>query len=124
MLLTICLSDGTWSHSAVPEAITSFHGKLEAINLLPVAREDLFNIMINPFVEKHALLLEYAKEEMGMSVKDIKDLVQDVAIKCLEIGSKVRIFMNMFHQLIPLRARLCVSWRNVILFMPLLQMLL
>ncbi|KAN0087454.1 hypothetical protein V8E55_006075 [Tylopilus felleus] len=88
MLLTVCLSDGTWGLSAVPEAITAFHNKLEVIGLLPLTREDLFNIMINPFVEKHALLLEYAKEETGMSAKDIKDLVQDVAIKCLEIASK------------------------------------
>ncbi|KAF8555227.1 hypothetical protein OG21DRAFT_928362 [Imleria badia] len=88
MLLTVCLSDGTWALSAIPEALTSFHGKLEAIGLLPLTREDLFNIMINPFVEKHTLLVEYAKEEMGMSMKDTKDLVQDVAIKCLEIASK------------------------------------
>ena len=90
MLLTVCLSDGTWWLSAVPEAVSSLRGKLEAIGLLPLTREDLFNIMINPFVEKHTLLTEYAKEEIGMSAKDIKDLVQDVAIKCLEIGSKVR----------------------------------
>ncbi|KAG9315906.1 hypothetical protein JVU11DRAFT_3556 [Chiua virens] len=92
MLLTVYLSDGTWGHSplpsAMPEAMASFRGKLEAIGLLPVTKEDLLNIMINPFVEKHALLLEYAKEEMGMNTKDIKDLATNVAIKCLEIASK------------------------------------
>lgn len=124
MLLTVCLSDGTWGLSAVPEAITAFHNKLEVIGLLPLTREDLFNIMINPFVEKHALLLEYAKEETGMSAKDIKDLVQDVAIKCLEIASKVRTSTRVFCELTPLRAKLCASLRKVILFMPLLQMLL
>lgn len=102
MLLTVYLSDGTWGLSAMPEAITSFHGKLEAINLLPLTKEDLFNIMINPFVEKHALLLEYAKEEMEMSMKEVKDLVQDVAIKCLEIGSKVRTSFVYFVNSLPL----------------------
>ncbi|KAF8133652.1 hypothetical protein EV363DRAFT_927496 [Boletus edulis] len=88
MLLTVCLSESTWVLPAMPEAITSFQSKLEAIGLLPLTREDLFNVMINPFVEKLGVLLEYAKEEMEMSVKDIKDLVQEVAIKCLEIASK------------------------------------
>lgn len=124
MLLTICLSDGTWALTAMPEAVTSFHGKLEAIGLLPLTREDLFNIMINPFVEKHALLLEYAKEEMGMSVKDAKELVQDVAIKCLEIASKVRTSPRNLRKLTLLRARLCASLQNAILFMPYSQMLL
>lgn len=89
MLLTVCLSDSMWL-APMPEAVASFREKLEAIGLLPLTKEDLFNIMINPFVEKHNVLLEYAKEDLGMSAKDIKDLVQDVAIKCLEIGSKVR----------------------------------
>lgn len=124
MLLTVCLSDGTWGLSATPEAITSFRGKLEAIGLSPLMKEDLFNIMINPFVEKHALLLEYAREEMGMSLKDIKDLVQDVAIKCLEIASKVRTPFSPLHRLTPSRARLCVSFPNAILSMPPFQMLL
>jgi hypothetical protein len=124
LLLTVCLSDSTWGLSVVPEAVASFHGKLEAIGLLPLTKEDLFNIMINPFVEKHTLLLEYAKEEIGMCVKDIKDLVQDVAIKCLEIGSKVRTSLCTFHQLTPPRERLCGSLQNNILFMQLLQMLL
>lgn len=124
MLLTVCLSDGTWGLSATPEAIASFRGKLEANGLLPLMKEDLFNIMINPFVERHTLLLEYAKEEMGMSMKDIKDLAQDVAIKCLEIGSKVRTLFCIFRRLTPSRARLCVSLPNAIPFMPLFQMLL
>lgn len=116
MLLTVCLTDSTWGLPVVPEVVTSFHGKLEAIGLLPLTKEDLFNIMINPFVEKPTLLLEYAKDRIGMCVKDIKDLVQDVAIKCLEIGSKVRTSFCTFHQLTPPRARLCTSLQNHILF--------
>lgn len=124
MLLTVCLSDGTWGLSAMPEALVSFHGKLEAIDLLPLTKEDLFNIMINPFVEKHDLLLEYAKEEMGMSVKDIKDLVQDVALKCLEITSKVRTYLCTFRQLNLLRVRPCASLHSLIPSTTLLRMLL
>ncbi|KAF8840739.1 hypothetical protein BDN67DRAFT_968036 [Paxillus ammoniavirescens] len=88
MLLTVFLSDSTLVITAVPQALSSMKGKLGALNLLPLTKEDLFNVMTNPFVEKHTLLLEYAKEDMGMSVKEIKGLVQEVAIKCLEIGSK------------------------------------
>jgi hypothetical protein len=89
MLLTVFLSDSTLVITAVPQALSSMKGKLGALNLLPLTKEDLFNVMTNPFVEKHTLLLEYAKEDMEMSVKEIKGLVQEVAIKCLEIGSKV-----------------------------------
>lgn len=124
MLLTVCLSDGTWGLTATPEAITTFRGKLEAIGLLPITKEDLFNIMVNPFVEKHALLFEYAKEEMEMNMKDVKDLALDVATKCLEIGSKVRTLFSVLHRLTPSRARLCVSSRNPMLSTLLCQKLL
>ncbi|KAF9220958.1 hypothetical protein BS17DRAFT_786268 [Gyrodon lividus] len=88
MLLTVFLSDSTLLITAIPQALASMKGKLGALNLLPLTKEDLINVMTNPFVEKQTLLLEYAKEDMGMNVKEIKGLVQEVAIKCLEIGSK------------------------------------
>ncbi|KAF9242591.1 hypothetical protein BU15DRAFT_86781 [Melanogaster broomeanus] len=88
MLLTVFLSDSTSLIPASPQVVATMKSKLDALNLLPLTKEDLFNVMTNPFLEKHTFLLEYAKEEMGMTVKEIREHVQEVAIKCLEIGSK------------------------------------
>ncbi|KAH7885344.1 hypothetical protein F5I97DRAFT_1884682 [Phlebopus sp. FC_14] len=88
MLLTALLADGILSSQACAASVALLKSKLELLNLLPLTKQDLFDAMTNPFVEKHAVLLEYAKEEMGMSPEVISDLVRDVAVKCLEIGSK------------------------------------
>ncbi|KAL4073230.1 hypothetical protein V8B97DRAFT_2023022 [Scleroderma yunnanense] len=85
MLLTVFLFDGIIPSSAPLAAARS---KLEALNLLPMTRQDLVNVMTNPFIEKPQILIEYAKEDMGMSQKAIKELVQEVAIASLEVGSK------------------------------------
>ncbi|KIJ64454.1 hypothetical protein HYDPIDRAFT_175437 [Hydnomerulius pinastri MD-312] len=87
MLLTVFLSDSTLSTTVTPLALATLKAKLEALNLTPLTKDDLLNVMTNPFVEKLTILLEFAKE-MEMSAKAIKDLVQEVAVQCLEIGSK------------------------------------
>ncbi|KIM65938.1 hypothetical protein SCLCIDRAFT_1211945 [Scleroderma citrinum Foug A] len=85
MLLTVFLFDGIIPPSA---PLATARSKLETLNLLPLTRQDLVNVMTNPFIEKPQILLEYAKEDMDMSPKMIKELVQEVAVACLEVGSK------------------------------------
>lgn len=90
MLLTVFLFDGMVQPSS-PLAMAK--GKLQSLNLLPVTRQDLLTIMTNPFIEKPLIILEYAREEMDMDPKAIKELVHEVVVLCLGIGSKVSIHL-------------------------------
>jgi hypothetical protein len=57
---------------------------------MPVTRKDIFNVMVNPFVEKYQPILEFARAEVGLKQKEINLLVEEVAVRCLEEGCKVR----------------------------------
>jgi hypothetical protein len=74
------------------------HSNLEAAGLTPLTRDDMYHVLINPFVEKYTAVIDYASEEVGvndldgdrgMSEPQIDELIQDVAKRCLEIGCKV-----------------------------------
>ena len=85
LLLGVFINDHT-PLSATPIRLKS---KLEPLGLLPIARQDVFNVMINPFVEKYQSILEFARTEVGLSQKEIGGLVQEVAVRCLSEGCKV-----------------------------------
>lgn len=112
MLLTVFLFDGIIPPSA---PLATARSKLETLDLLPLTRQDLVNVMINPFFEKPQILLEFAKEDMDMSPKEIKELVQEVAVACLEVGSKVYTFFTLSTRNIlrPHRGRLSGDWWRV-----------
>lgn len=88
MLLTACLSDNVL---AQPNPSGTLKSKLEPLGLLPLKRKDIVDILTNPFIEKHAALVDFAKDEMNLSMNEIKEILQEVAVKCLKIGSKVSI---------------------------------
>jgi hypothetical protein len=44
--------------------------------------------MLNPFIEKFSCVMEYAKAHVGLGSKQIRDLMEEVAIRCLEVGCK------------------------------------
>lgn len=78
-------------------SVPDIHAALDALGVTPLTRTDIFNILINPFVEKYHSVLEYARQEVsvgdegtrGMENSEITKLAEDVAVKCLEIGCKV-----------------------------------
>jgi hypothetical protein len=84
--------------------LPTLRAKLESLALMPVTRRDVFNILVNPFVESFASLLEFAAEEIGvkedgskgMSVLEREDLVAEVVAKCVEISCKVNFLLKMF----------------------------
>ena len=45
-------------------------------------------MMLNPFTEKFNGVIEYAKTQVGLSTKQVRDLLEEVAVRCLEIGCK------------------------------------
>ncbi|KAI6151368.1 hypothetical protein EDD17DRAFT_1780239 [Pisolithus thermaeus] len=87
MLLTVFLCDGL---PQPPSPLATAKSKLQNLNLLPMTRQDLVFMLTNPFIEKPQYILDYAREEMDMSVKAIKDLIHEVVVLCLGVGSKGR----------------------------------
>lgn len=72
--------------------------RLEELKLTPLTRMDLLNLLIHPCMDKYTHLLLYMRTEFptseegntGMSPGDITSLMEDVAMRCLELGCKVR----------------------------------
>jgi hypothetical protein len=67
---------------------TSLKTKFEALGLAPLTRKDIVNVLLNPFVEKFSIIVEYSKAHVGLGARDVRELVEEVAIKCLEVGCK------------------------------------
>ncbi|EGN92146.1 hypothetical protein SERLA73DRAFT_173118 [Serpula lacrymans var. lacrymans S7.3] len=101
LLLTVFLSDTCLAHTTP----TTLRSKLEPLGLIPLTKADVFNVLTNPFVEKHGPILDFAKEEIGLSDKDFKELVQEVAVKCLEVGCKGKMLKRL-HDNYPFLNRL------------------
>lgn len=82
--------------------LPTLRAKLETLGLMPITRRDVFNILVNPFVESFASLLEFAAEEIGvredgskgMSSLECEDLIAEVVAKCVEISCKVGFAMG------------------------------
>jgi hypothetical protein len=89
LLLTVFLSDNCLAHTTP----ATLRNKLDPLGLLPLTRQDIFNVLTNPFVERSTPILEFARAEVGLSSKDVLDLVEQVAVTCLEIGCKVGLFL-------------------------------
>jgi len=78
-------------------SLPTLRAKLETLGLMPITRRDVFNILVNPFVESFDSLLEFAAEEIGVKEDGSKgmgraervDLVTGVVTKCVEISCKV-----------------------------------
>jgi len=72
--------------------------KLDELGLMPITKRDVFNILVNPFVERCSSLLDFAMEEIsvredglkkGMNDQEAEDFMAEVAVKCVEISCKV-----------------------------------
>lgn len=92
MLLTVFIPP---EHSiATLAGITS---RLAPLNMGPLTRSDLCNVLINPLMEKFNPLLEYMRTEAVMtddgvrvmSQKEIRAVIEDVAARCVRLETKV-----------------------------------
>ncbi len=80
-------------------SLTALRAKLEGLGLMPITRRDIFNILVNPFVEKFTSLVSFASEEIGikedgskgMTESAVEELATAVAVKCFEISCKVNL---------------------------------
>lgn len=109
--------------------LTALRAKLEGLGLMPITRRDIFNILVNPFVEKFTLLLSFASEEIGvkedgskgMKESEIEDIATAVAVKCIEIACKVNLISYLLYSLTKIEIvfqgklvkRLCEKFPNI-----------
>lgn len=85
LLLGVFINDIT-PLSATPARLKA---KLEPLGILPITRQDILNLMVNPFIEKYQPILEFVRVEVGLKQKEIVKLAEEVAVRCLEEGCKV-----------------------------------
>ena len=72
--------------------------KLDALRLTPLTFNDVVDILVNPFIERYGTVMDVAQRELisnvtgekGLLHTEVEMLAQNVAIRCLEIGCKVR----------------------------------
>jgi hypothetical protein len=98
----------------------TFRSKLEQFDLLPITRKDIVAVLCNPFVEKYHAIVALGKQLLNWNTQEVLELVEEVAIKCLEIGSKVAVqsFCACFHAYsflaLACRVKCLRSWWNSI----------
>ena len=90
LLLTVFLADNCLTHTTP----ASLRAKLEPLGLAPLTKQDIFNVLVNPFVERYLPILEFARVELGLNGAEIRELAEEVALACLEIGCKVRLALS------------------------------
>jgi hypothetical protein len=83
MLLTIFIG--------CPKATAdTLHLSLERLNLTPVSSEQITHVLLIPFVEQFSSILDYARVYCGIGDDMAFSLfLADVAVRCLEVSSKV-----------------------------------
>ncbi|KAI0317788.1 hypothetical protein OF83DRAFT_1119562, partial [Amylostereum chailletii] len=74
------------------------HSDLENLKLTPLSRDDLFNLLLNPFIERYAPIVSYAATHMGYKHGDINTLLTSVAVACLPLSSKGNMIKAIFHR--------------------------
>ncbi|KAG8733536.1 hypothetical protein FRC11_005458 [Ceratobasidium sp. 423] len=121
LLLTVFCSPMTtrtdWSEEMLPQILDKLvelgliqppvrdgmpeHSRSKSLDLkgIPKAlsREELFNVLLSPFVENERPCIEYARNELGMGLDDwaITQLKGDVAVNCLPISSKGKLLKRL-----------------------------
>jgi hypothetical protein len=68
-----------------------------------LTKKDIFNVMLNPFIEKFSGVVEYAKVYVGLRSKEVKELLEEVAIKCLEVSCKGKMLKRLVESYPALR---------------------
>ncbi|KAF8895518.1 hypothetical protein BD779DRAFT_1499942 [Infundibulicybe gibba] len=83
-------------------APATVHSRLETLGLLPITKKDLYNVLVNPFVERFSVLLEYAREEVGegsekgMNEGGVVQLIEESVAKCMEVACKGKIVKKFY----------------------------
>jgi hypothetical protein len=89
MLLTVFIGSST---------VDTLHSDLERLNLTPVSTEDITRVLVNPTVENFSPILCYARTHCEIrDDKMFSSFLADVAVRCLEVASKVLFFSDILQ---------------------------
>ena len=69
--------------------VDALHSDLRRLNLTPVYTEDIAHVLLSPFVEHFSSTLRYARTHCEINDETFSSFLADVAIRCLEVASKV-----------------------------------
>ncbi|KAI0051401.1 hypothetical protein FA95DRAFT_1602653 [Auriscalpium vulgare] len=78
-------------------SVSTLHSELKKLKMLPITRQDIFRILVNPFVECWGFPLKYAKTHCGFDEEEITDFIKDVAVHCLEVSAKGKMLLSMYE---------------------------
>ncbi|TFY69079.1 hypothetical protein EVG20_g3301 [Dentipellis fragilis] len=90
MLLTIFING-----SGLDPTVETLHSKLEALRLTPLGRRDIFNMLLNPFLERYSPVMNYAKAQNIIPATAVNDFLLEVASKSLEVACKGKMLQRM-----------------------------
>ncbi|KAA1477536.1 hypothetical protein DENSPDRAFT_844699 [Dentipellis sp. KUC8613] len=90
MLLTIFING-----SGVDPPVETLHSKLEALRLTPLGRRDIFNMLLNPFLERYSPVMSYARAQDIIPAAVVDDFLLEVASKSLEVACKGKMLQRM-----------------------------
>ncbi|KII87013.1 hypothetical protein PLICRDRAFT_55897 [Plicaturopsis crispa FD-325 SS-3] len=90
MITSVFLSDRSRDTSAA-----ALEEKFESLGLAPLSRRDIVNVLVNPFIEKPPRILAYARDTLGITGPETRLLAEEVALKCLEVGCKGRMLLDL-----------------------------
>lgn len=88
LLLTVLNSEKMKQYGSLPHPMATLREALAELKLGPLTREDIANVLSDPFAERPGRLLEYAREEMGLSEDEVSVLAKEAALRSMEESSK------------------------------------
>ncbi|KAE9395085.1 hypothetical protein BT96DRAFT_923108 [Gymnopus androsaceus JB14] len=86
-----------------PACVSTLKAKLEPLKLGPITLADMLNLLIHPFIDRHAPVFEYMKVELespetgrkGLTQEEMKTVVENVATRLLEIDCKGKLLKRL-----------------------------
>ncbi|RPD62424.1 hypothetical protein L226DRAFT_332261 [Lentinus tigrinus ALCF2SS1-7] len=88
-LVPVSLEFNSKTSAALLRYVENCSDKINDLNLGPLTRKDITEILLSKFVpERFGGILQYARSIMQLSPREMRGVLTDVALACLEIGCK------------------------------------
>ncbi|RDX53321.1 hypothetical protein OH76DRAFT_1479779 [Lentinus brumalis] len=88
-LVPVPLDQTCKTSAALERYVITCSNKIDDLNLGPLTRKDLTDILLSKFVpERFVGILEYARSVMELDHREMRGVLTDVALGCLEVGCK------------------------------------
>ncbi|GJJ15656.1 hypothetical protein Clacol_009934 [Clathrus columnatus] len=81
------------SHGKITCEILRF--KLDYFGLLPLTKQDLWDVLVSPWCEKPSPILAWAEDEMRLNSQELQTLVEQVAVHSLKTNCKGKLIQKL-----------------------------